>query len=88
MNQVSGMVFLRETNAPLSRLLVEVYDVDRDTEPTDIVHSAVPGAAVPWMRSAGYAPATVVEDQVGGAGLALASARSMTARRQTALARC
>ena len=43
--------------------------MDRDTEPTDIVHSAVPGAAVPWMRSAGYAPATVVEDQVGGGRL-------------------
>jgi hypothetical protein len=69
MNQVSGIVFLAGTNFGIPRVLVEVYDVDRDTVPTDIVHSAVPVAAVPWMRSAGYAPAIVVEDQVGEARL-------------------
>jgi hypothetical protein len=63
-NQVSGKVLLRETNVGIRHLLVEVYDVDQDTVPHDIVHSAAPAAAVPSMVG-GPGPGIAMADQVG-----------------------
>lgn len=39
MNYVSGKVLLKETNVGISNLLVEIYDVDPNIRPTEVVNA-------------------------------------------------
>jgi hypothetical protein len=65
MNQVSGKVLRRETNAGIPGLLVEIYHVDPETKSHDILPRAARRAAVTPVLSPGSAPAVLVEDRLG-----------------------
>ena len=61
MNQVNGKVLLRETGVGIPDLLIEVYDVDADTAPHDLV-GGMRYAAVGASRT------TLIEERIGPVG--------------------